>query len=75
MWRIDVLGVRPDGIDVIEVKPRAGTSAVRQVRLYCDALQHERPELSPVRAVILTDTIVRGMVELCHDNNVMLVIV
>lgn len=53
--RIDVVGIRPEGVDVIEVKPLAGLSAIGQVVSYRILFELEQGDGRAIRAVILTD--------------------
>lgn len=55
MRKIDVVGFKPGAIDIIEVKPRAGMSAVGQVVGYRELyVRDHKPALLP-KAVIVTD--------------------
>jgi hypothetical protein len=53
--KIDVVGYKADQIDIIEIKPRAGTSALGQVVGY--KLLYQRDFTPPVepKAIVLTD--------------------
>ena len=53
--RIDVVGYKQGGVDVIEVKPMAGLSAIGQVISYKILYEIQFAESGPVQAVILTD--------------------
>lgn len=55
MRKIDVVGFKQGGIDIIEVKPRAGMSAVGQVVGYRELYTRDyKPAVLP-KAVIITD--------------------
>lgn len=54
--RIDVVGYRADGTFIIELKPRAGTTAIGQVITYLHCMAQDHPELAPFRGVIITDS-------------------
>lgn len=54
-YRIDAVGFRSDGIDIIEVKPEAGTIAIGQVVTYVDLYKRDLEPSLPVRGVIVTD--------------------
>ena len=52
--RIDAVGFRSDGIDIIEVKPRAGSQAIGQVITYVDHYVNDYKPNLRVRGVIVT---------------------
>lgn len=54
-YRVDVIGVRPGGIDLIEVKPMAATSAVGQIISYIKLFVKEHNPDYKIRPVIVTD--------------------
>jgi len=59
--KIDVLATK-DGITyVIEVKPRASTSAIGQVKGYIRLVERDIPELKNLRALIVTDSMMPEM--------------
>jgi len=62
--RIDAVGFQENFIDVIEVKPSAGPSAVGQVIIYKLLFEREYSTSKEVRAVIVTDEEVPDMNEL-----------
>ncbi len=53
--RIDVIGVRPDAIWIIEVRETAGSSAMGAVLTYLSLLREDNPFSLPLRGAILTD--------------------
>lgn len=55
--KIDMVAMRGNAIDIIEVKPRAGTSAIGQVLGYRDLfLRDERPSVKPSCLIITDET-------------------
>ena len=52
--RIDAVGYRSDGIDIIEVKPRAGAAAIGQILTYRDLFIQDYKPSQSVRGVIVT---------------------
>ena len=68
-YRIDAVGFRSNEIDIIEVKPDAGTIAIGQVVAYTTLyLRDIKPSL-PVRGVIVTDRELPDMRQLTKDQN------
>lgn len=53
--RIDVVGFRPDSIDIIEIKPRAGLSSLGQLLSYAQLFRLTRNPKLPVRLVLVTN--------------------
>lgn len=62
--RIDVVGFRPNGIDIIEVKPRFVSSAIGQVLTYKEAFIKEFRPTSAVRAVVVAKEIDPNIISL-----------
>ena len=54
-YRIDAVGYRSQGIDIIEVKPEAGTVAIGQIVAYVSLYQRDLSPTLPLRGVIVTD--------------------
>lgn len=73
--KIDVLGFKGDTIDLIEVKPEAGTSSIGQVVGYVELYKRDMKPTKPVRAVIVTDTLKPNMDFLSQQANVTLIVV
>lgn len=73
--KIDVLGYKGEHIDVIELKPRAGTSAVGQVKGYGKLYEREYSAPSPVGLVIITNELLPDMTFLSESEGVRLIIV
>lgn len=53
--RIDVVGEKENGIDIIEVKPRLNQTAIGQVLTYKEWYIREHKPTKPVRAVIVAE--------------------
>ena len=73
--KIDVLGYKSDHIDLIEVKPSAGSSAIGQVMSYVQLYLRDAKPTLPVRPVIVTNEEKLNMRFLCEQNGVRLVVV
>jgi len=73
--KIDVIGYKGDQIDIIELKPNAGASALGQVRSYGVLYTKEfNPPITP-KLVVITDTLKTDMGILAHDMGVQVVVV
>lgn len=73
-WKVDVIGFKEGSIEVIEVKPNAGPSALGQIMAYA-ILVDKIDELSlPVIPVILTDVERPEMRKICEEMGVHLII-
>lgn len=70
--KIDVVAHGADGIDIIEVKPNAGPSALGQVQAYRRLYVRDFMTARQVHAVVLTDIIGRDMRELAAADDVVL---
>lgn len=70
--KIDAVGHRKDGIDIIELKPRAGPSALGQVKGYQTLYVRDEKPTKPTRAVVITDVILPDMQELADAQDVVL---
>lgn len=57
--RIDVVGIKQDGIDIIELRHQAGPSAIGQLIVYRDAWIREAKESpqGPIKLILVTDAI------------------
>ena len=65
--KIDVVGIKDDNIDIIEVKPNAGPSAVGQILNYIELYKgYIDPEAKP-NALIVTDQQQRDMSQLAFN--------
>lgn len=73
--KIDVVGFKTDQIDVIEVKPRASTGAIGQVKAYRDLYVRDyNPRVTP-KCIIVTNVMLPDMNELAAREGVLLVVV
>ncbi len=54
-YRIDVVGLKPDSITIIEVKPEAGTVAIGQIEAYTRLYQRDFNPQLPIKGAIVTD--------------------
>lgn len=73
--KIDVLGWTAGHIDLIEVKPNAGASAIGQVLGYVQLYKRDVVQSVPVYPVIVTNEEKLNMRFLCEQNGVRLVVV
>ena len=73
--KIDAIGIAPGVLDVIELKPAAGPSAIGQVLAYVALYKRDRsPDREP-RPVIITDQLLPDMQMLCEAQGVELIVV
>lgn len=56
-YKIDVVGFRKDGVDIIELKPRAGAGALGQLLTYVELYKRDVDPTAMPRPVIITDVI------------------
>lgn len=73
--KIDVVGWRKGAIDVIELKPNAGPSALGQVLGYLHLYVRDEHPTEPVHAVLITDRINTDMEELATKMGVRLIVI
>lgn len=73
--KIDVIGHKPDQVDIIEVKPDAGPSTIGQVKGYKALFVRDEQPGGKVGMVIVTDKERPNMAYLCKVEGVRLVIV
>lgn len=71
--RIDVIGIRPDAVWIIEVRDSAGTSALGAVLSYMHLLRNDNPFSLPLRGAILTDHSDRDMKALINEYGIQLI--
>lgn len=74
-WKVDVVGYYNGSVDVIEVKPDAGISAIGQVKSYAYLFDQLDGDAKPVRPVIVTDRERPDMRALCAEQGVTLIVV
>ncbi len=73
--KIDVVGFKSEQIDIIELKPRAGTSALGQVNGYRHLYMKDFSPPETPKAIVITDTLLQDMGELSAQAGVQLVVV
>lgn len=73
--RIDVVAVNERGIWIVEVKPRASTSSLGQVKGYAKLFTKEFEPSLPVFPLIITDMLLPDMEVLAKEENVNLIVV
>ena len=74
-WKIDVVGVKDKRTDLIEIKPRAGVSAIGQAACYKMLWRRDIDPQGNDRAVIITDEIRPDILYLCHQFKVKIFVV
>jgi hypothetical protein len=74
-YRIDVVGLRKNQIEIIEVKPRATASAIGQVLVYKLLWERENQPTMPVIPTIITDYEMADMRYLTNRLSIQYVIV
>ena len=73
--KIDVIGHRPGGPDIIELKPRAGAGAIGQVKRYTMLYKRDIDIASIPDPVIITDALTPDMKDFAEQEGVRLIIV
>lgn len=73
--RIDVVAGSPLGIDLIEVKPDAGVSAIGQLENYKLLYMRDEEPRQSVGMILLTDKERPNMAWLCKEKGIKLVVV
>lgn len=73
--RIDVVAGSPLGIDLIEIKPDAGVSAIGQLEGYKSLYIRDEEPTVPVGMILLTDKERPNMAYLCKEKGIKLIIV
>lgn len=73
--KIDVIGYKGEAIDIIELKPRASSSAIGQVNGYRFLYMRDVSKGLKVGAVILTDELLPEMEELAAAADVKIIAV
>lgn len=72
--RIDVVGFKNGQVDIIELKPRAGASALGQVLGYVELYKRDISMTPAPRPVLITDTIRSDMEEMAQALGVTLLV-
>lgn len=73
--RIDVLAKRPTMTVIIEVKYRAGASAVGQLLTYGQLYRQDNPDAPPIVLLLVTDELQPDMREVFSNNGIFVQIV
>jgi len=73
--RIDAIGHATDRIDVIEIKPNAGTSTIGQLKGYRALLLRDEVPNKKIGMIIITDMLRPNMEYLCKQEGVQIIIV
>lgn len=73
--KIDVVAFKGDRIDIIELKPRAGASAVGQVLMYKKLYIKDYTPPSRPRCIIITDDVKTDTLEFARENGVRIITV
>ena len=74
-YKIDVVGYRGDIIDIVELKPNAGASAIGQVKSYETLYKNYINPDAKTQAIIITDTGRADIALLAYKMGVLLYIV
>ena len=74
-WKIDVVGMTPNRIDLIELKPDAGASAIGQIEGYKEIYIRDEKPTQPVGLCIVTDVEKPNMRYLCEQKGIKLFVV
>ncbi len=73
--KIDVVGLKGERIDLIELKPKAGASAVGQVLMYKKLyIKDYTPPVAP-RCIIITDEVKPDVLEFAKEQGVEIIAV
>lgn len=73
--RIDMVGEKADGWDVIEFRMDAGPSSLGQIQIYKTMWQKDPPDARPVRYMIITDRSDRDIAEAAKELGIEMVVV
>lgn len=73
--RLDVIGHMGADVDLIEIKPNAGPSAIGQIRSYKTLYERDEEPKGRVNMVIVTDALKTNMDFLCTQDGIRLIIV
>ena len=66
-YRIDAVGIKPNQLEIIEVKPDASTTAIGQVTTYLNLYKRDFAPTIPIRGVIVTDREIGDIVHLTKE--------
>ena len=73
--RIDVVASSPLGIDIIEIKPKAGPSSIGQLKAYKTLYERDEDPQEKCGMILITDSEMPNMDYLCKQENVKLIVV
>lgn len=73
--KIDVVGQTSTGIDIIELKPKAGMSSIGQVLGYAHLYKRDEQPQRKVRPVVITDAVQEDVIEAGRRLGVKFIIV
>lgn len=74
-YKIDIVGFRGDEVDIIEVKPRAGATALGQILHYINLYKgYIDPEATP-NGVLLTDALRSDMPITAQEHDIKIIII
>lgn len=73
--RIDVVAVSKDRINIVEVKPNAGPSAIGQLQSYASLYERDENPKMPIEMILVTDKEMPNMDFLCKEAQIKLVVV
>lgn len=73
--KIDVVGFKGERIDIIELKPSAGASAVGQVLMYKKLYKKDYTPPTEPRCIIITDKVNPDTSEFAEDSGVKVIVV
>ena len=74
-YKIDVVGMKDEKVDLIEIKPRAGPSCCGQICFYRCLWGRDIVTYPEPRAVIITDILRPDMKYVCSDLEIKIVLV
>jgi len=74
-YKIDVVGYRGNAVDIVELKPNAGASAIGQVKSYETLYKNYINPDAKTRAIIITDTARADVALLAYKMGVVIYIV
>jgi len=69
--RADVIGYHNGSIDIIEIKPRAGASALGQILVYLKLFETQHEGAQALTPVVITDTLQPDMLDIYASHNIL----
>ena len=70
--RVDAVGVKPNQLDIIEVKPRGNMASIGQILTYVEKYQKEYNPSKPLQAVLVCGEVDPNIVEIADKNNIVI---